>query len=181
MAAARLGTLHYFAPAYVMSIPGALWALSRGEPRRASLLVWPVVLFAVWPQFDHRTAAAAEQERLAAAASPTLRVLERRLQPNEVALTPSYWPHPDTRFFDVVRQFVDYTPDYPHRFLPANTPGARFAEERGLRLRYFTSPTIFHVSGTQRFEIPDVGSFVVRRLTDAPLAVELVEGPGVMP
>jgi hypothetical protein len=164
-----------------MSIPGVLWAFSRGGTRRASLLVWPVVLFAVWPQFDDRTAASAEQERLAATAAPTLDVLAGRLQSNEVALTPSYWPHPDARFFEVVRQFVQYTPEYPYRFLPANATAAGFAEERGLRLRYFTSPTVFHVAGTQELEIPEVGSFVVNRLTDAPLAVELVEGPGTEP
>ena len=181
MAAARLGTLHYFAPAYVMSIPAAMWALSRNELRRASLLVWPVVLFVVWPQFDDRTAATEEQERLAAAASPTLRILESRLGPDEVGLTPTYWPHPDTRYFDVVRQFLEYTPDYRYRFLPATERGARFAMERGLRPRYFTSPLVFHVAGTQRLDIPEVGSFVVRRMEDAPLAVELVEGPSPAP
>lgn len=178
MAAARLDTLHYFAPAFVLSIPAAIWAISRGAPGRASWLVWPVALFIVWPQFDQRTAATAEVDRLASAAAPTLRLLEQRLGPDEAALTPTYWPHPDTRYFEMVRQYVYYTPDYRYRFLPAIPAGARFAADERLRLRFFTSPIVFHVAGTQTMEIPEVGPFVVRRLSDVPLAVELVEGPG---
>ena len=178
MAAARLDTLHYFAPAFVLSIPAAIWAISRGLPGRASWLVWPVALLIVWPQFEHRTAATAEVDRLASAAAPTLRILEQRLGPNEAALTPTYWPHPDTRYFEMVRQYVRYTPDYRYRFLPAIPAGARFAADERLRLRYFTSPIVFHVAGTQTLEIPELGTFLVRRLPDAPLAVELLEGPG---
>jgi hypothetical protein len=71
-----------------------------------------------------------------------------------------------------------YAPEYPYRFLPAIPTGARFAADERLRLRFFTSPIVFHVAGTQTMEIPEVGTFVVRRLSDVPLAVELLEGPG---
>src|SRR5439155_10059676 len=40
MAQARLGSLHYFIPAFMLSIPGALWLVRRGVSGRPPILVW---------------------------------------------------------------------------------------------------------------------------------------------
>ena len=178
MAQSRLGSTHYYMPAFMLSVPGALWLLGRGARGRPPLLVWPLLLLLVYPAFAERHSTRDEVERLARVAAPSLSALERRLREGEVAFTPSAWPNPDTRYFELVQRYVFVTPEYPYRFLPAAPDAAKLAEERGLRFRYFTGPAIFDVGGTKRIALGGLGEYNVRRLTDTDLAVELLEGPG---
>jgi hypothetical protein len=178
MAEARTPNIHYFAPAFVVSVPAALWLLQRERLRPASLLVWPVIVWIALPALQDRDVPRAEAARFRQAAEPTLTAVGQRLRDGEVALTPSYWPDADTRYFGLVQSFVEYTPPYPYRFIEASNVGAQLAAERGLRLRYYLGGDAERVTGTQRLAIGDVGEFLVRRVEGAGLAVELLEGPG---
>lgn len=178
MAQARLAAVHYFAPALVLSVPAALWLLRQERGKAASLLVWPVIAYAVVPQLQHRDGPRLDAEKFERTAAPSLELVERRLRPGEVALTPSYWPSPDTRYFELVQLHVNYTPEYPYSFLPASSAAARVAAERGWRLRYYTGREAADVTGTQTIPIGDIGVFKVRRLSGAEMVVELLDGPG---
>jgi hypothetical protein len=181
MAQSRLGSVHYYIPAFMLAMPGMLWLISSAGRRRPSLLVWLLLLVIVYPSFRDRDAAAAEAERLVQTAAPSLSMLEGRLAAGEVAFTPSAWPHPDTRYFELVHRYTYAGPTYPYRFLPGAADAAALAMDRGLRFRYYTGPAIFHVSGEADVELEGLGTYRVRRLPDVPLAVELLAGPGVTP
>jgi hypothetical protein len=176
MAEARLAATHYFAPAFVVSLPGALWLLRRRRGAVASLLVWPVIAWAVWPHLEHRHGPTRDAEAFAARAAPALAFMGDRLAADEVGLTPSYWPHPDTRYWEVVELYVAYTPDYPYRFLPASRIAAERAGEQGKRLRYDADFGLGE-SASEELVLGDIGTFRVRPV--APDVVELLEGPGV--
>jgi hypothetical protein len=179
MAQSRLGSVHYYIPAFMLAVPGLLWLISDAGRRRPSLLVWPLLLLIAYPSFRDRHATADEAERLAQTAAPSLAALEARLQPGEVAFTPSAWPDADTRYFELVHRYTYSGPAYPYRFLPGASDAANLATERGLRFRYYTGPAIFHVSGEADVALEGLGTYHVRRLDDVPLAVELLAGPGV--
>jgi hypothetical protein len=177
MAQARLAATHYFAPAYLVSVPAALWLVrerARGlvGPVLAALLVAVVVL----PQFRERRAAEITLSSFAAREAPALRLVEQRLQPGEVGLVPSYWPHPDSRYFEVVHIYVEHTPDRPYRFLPDTPRAAAFAAEHGLHPRYFVGPGATTVASTGPLALV-TGTYRARRLPGVDDAVELVSGP----
>jgi hypothetical protein len=177
MAQARLGATHYFAPAYVLSVPAALWLFrARGGRARASVLVWPVIAFVVLPQYDHRRDAEATASAFAARETPALRLVERRLQPGEIGLVSSSWPHPDSRYFESVRFWVEHAPDYRYRFLPDYPTTATFASEHGLRPRYYVGPAAATVVGTMQLQLM-TGTYTARRLPGVADAVELLAGP----
>jgi hypothetical protein len=178
MAQARTPNVHYFAPAFVVAIPAALWLLQRERLRPASILVWPVIAWIALPAFQDRDVPKVEAARFEQAVVPTLAAVRERLKDGEIALAPSYWPEADTRYFGLVETFVEHTPPYPYRFIEASSVGARLAAERGLRLRYYVGGDAERVTGEQRLQIGDVGEFLVRRLPDAGLTLELLEGPG---
>jgi hypothetical protein len=177
MGEARLAATHYFAPAFVVSLPAALWLLQRRAGRATSLLVWVLVAYAVVPQLDHRHAPAVDEAKFEAQATPALAYVESHLRPGEVALTPSYWPHPDPRYWGVVELYVAYTPDYPYRLLPASRLAAERAGEQGKRLRFYADFGVGKIHGEQQLQLADIGTFTVRRASDD--VVELVAGPGV--
>src|SRR5918999_653540 len=76
MAQARLAATHYFAPAFVLCIFGALWLLCRERGRPAPVLLWPVVLLLVLPVYEHRDDPRIETERFADAVAPSARAIE---------------------------------------------------------------------------------------------------------
>ena len=41
---------------------------------------------------------------------------------------PSYSPFEDSRYFELVQIYVEHTPDYPYRSLPATTAARSFAQ-----------------------------------------------------
>jgi dolichyl-phosphate-mannose-protein mannosyltransferase len=176
MAQARLATTHYFAPAYVLSVPAALWLFRVRGGARASLLVWPIVAFLVFPTFEHRNDADLATSSFVAREKPALELVERLLQPGEVGLVPSTWPHPDSRYYESVHVYVEHTPDYRYRFLPDVPSALAFAAERGLRPRYFVGPVATEVVGTMPLELT-TGTYSARRLPGVVDAVELLSGP----
>ena len=75
---------------------------------RTPLLAWVLILYVVWPAWDHRLGPAAEQEAFAGQVAPAKQYVDARLKPGEVALVPSYWPFADARFFELVQIYVDH-------------------------------------------------------------------------
>jgi hypothetical protein len=177
---ARPPNVHYFAPAYVLCIPAVLWLL-RPEPRaRASFLIWPVVLYLVWPVYDHRNAPAAEAEQFAQLVAPAKAYAEPRLEFDDVVLVPSYWPFADSRYFELVRdEATRYGPEYPYRYLPITAKAADYAADRRLRPRYFIGPQASDVVGTEPRRLGAFGDYRLRRVPGRPFLAELVSGPGV--
>jgi hypothetical protein len=174
LAFARPPAVHYFAPAFALSIPAALWLLQRERGAAASVLVWPIVLLVAWPAFRDRDAPATETRRFAALVEPARKVVEARLQPGEVALVPQYWPFPDSRWFELVRSYVDYAPERRFRYLPATAPAAAYAAEHGLRPRYYVGPEASGVDGEGRVRVGELGEYRVRRVPEAGLLLELL-------
>jgi hypothetical protein len=178
MAQARLAAIHYFAPAFVLCVPGALWLLCRERHRPASLLLWPVIAVLVLPVFEHRHDPRTETEQFAESVAPSARAIEARLQPDEVGLTQTYWPIADARYFDLVEPYVNYTPPYPYRFMTDATRALDLARERSLHFRYYTGTAAETVHGTQELEVGSLGTYTVRPVTGVPSVVELLAGPG---
>ena len=179
MAQARLAAIHYFAPAFMLSVPAALWLVWRERRLAAPLLVWPVIAFLVYPQFEHRRGAARDAEAFARSAAPSFEYVQRRLQPGELALAPSYWPHPDIRYFGTVEYYAHYTPPYPYRFVEPTFLAERIATQRSLRFRYLVGPAVGEIAGTQTISLGDLGTYKARRIPSAPDVAELVDGPQV--
>jgi hypothetical protein len=175
MAEARLAAIHYFAPAFVVALPAAFWLVRR--TRAAPVLAALLVAYLVLPQLDNRRARPYDPGLLGAV-RPSLEAVEARLGPGEVAVTPSYWPDPDTRYFDVVQPYVAYTPPYPYRFVSDSARAPELAEDRGLRLRYYTGPLARNLVGEQELMLTEIGPYRVRPLAGVPDAVELLSGPG---
>jgi hypothetical protein len=133
MALARFADTHYFAPAYAVSILGALWlarSLPVGGAALALVFAFAISGFALSARGDPAHDRDAFRER----AAPELNAALARAGNDEVVLTPSYWPAADTRFYEVVAQYTALAPDYPYRTLPASDGARRFARERGLEI-----------------------------------------------
>ncbi|MGH3132070.1 MAG: hypothetical protein ACRDNX_14750, partial [Gaiellaceae bacterium] len=146
----------------------------------AALVAAAVVAYLVLPQLDNRHSRPYDPQ-LEGATAPSLRALEQRLRPGELAITPSYWPHPDTRYFDVVLPYVAYSPEYPYRFVSDSPRALELAEDRGLRFRYYTGPLARNLVGPQTLRLGELGDYAVQPLADVPDAAELLDGPGVEP
>jgi hypothetical protein len=178
MAEARLAAVHYFAPAYVLSVFGALWLVKTRSPGAASLLVWPLVLYVALPAWNDRHGPAAEANAFAGAVAPAKAELAARLQQGEVALVPSYWPFADARYFELVHQYVTYTPPYAYRTLPAIVPAAEFAGSNGLRLRYYVGPGLPQTDADADAFVGQLDVYTVRRVPGSALVYQLIHGPG---
>jgi hypothetical protein len=178
MAFARPPNVHYFAPSFVPAALALLWLLQRERGARASLLVWPVVLYLVVPAWDTKRGTAAEQEQFAAIVAPAKPFVESRLATGEVAIVPSYWPFADARYFELVEIYVEHTPPYPYRYLPATTAARSFAALRGIRPRYFVGPLASGLGGAQRVQLGELGEYTIAP-AGMDLVAEIVQGPGV--
>jgi hypothetical protein len=176
MAEARLAAIHYFAPAFVLALPGAFWLVRRARGV-APVVAAVLVAYLVLPQLENRHARPFDPG-LRGAVAPTLAAVDARLRPGELAVTPSYWPDPDTRYFDVVQPYVAYTPQYPYRFVSDSERAPRLAASRGLLLRYYTGPLARGLAGEQELMLTEIGPYRVRPLPGVPDAVELLSGPG---
>jgi hypothetical protein len=171
MAFGRQGLVYYFAPAFVLSVPAALWLLRflRTRPLRIAALALVVLL--VIPPFLDRGGLQADLRRAnAAMAQPTNRIVLAQLRPKEVALTAFYWPAADPRYYDEVQSYVAYTPPYPYRLLPLRA--ADWAIANGYRPR-------FYVGSEVAAGVTHLGGYTLQKLPDAPFAARLVAGPGV--
>jgi dolichyl-phosphate-mannose-protein mannosyltransferase len=134
LAWARPVTPHYLAPSFVVAVPAALWLLQRTPRARATLLLWPLVVWIAWPSLRDRDAPAQAAEALAAEAAPVRMRALAELDRGEVALTPSYWPDGDVRYFELVQLYVEHSPPYPYRLLPDTAAARRYAHEHGFRI-----------------------------------------------
>jgi hypothetical protein len=177
LAFARPPNVHYFAPAFVLAVPAVLWLVRRTPRTRAPMLLWPVVLLLVWPSLRDRDAPARETERFAALVAPAERKVDELLRPGEVALTPSYWPFADVRYFELVQLYADYTPSYPYRYLPTTQAARDFVAARHWRPRYFVGPQARRVHGEQRVELAEFGEYTARPLPGTDLGLELLTRP----
>jgi Dolichyl-phosphate-mannose-protein mannosyltransferase len=175
----RAPNIHYFAPAYVLSVLCLLWLVRSARSGPVPLLLWPVVLLLAWPAYDNREAPAAEAARFAAVVEPAKRFLATRIAPGEVALVPSYWPFADSRFLEVVQIYVPHTPPYPYRYLPTTSAGRAYAATQGLRPRWFVGPQAATLAEPTTVTLAEMGDFALRRAEGGDVVAEIVGGPGV--
>ena len=176
---ARPPNVHYFAPAFVFAALAMLWLLQREPRARTPLLAWALVLYVIHPAWDSRANAGIEQERFAAQVAPAKKYVRANLRPGEVAIVPSYWPFADARFFELVQIYVDHTPAYPYRYLPATSAVRSFEkqQQKPSRPRFYVGPLAQSLTGPTEVELGDLG-----RYTIAPgegLVAEITRGPGV--
>jgi Dolichyl-phosphate-mannose-protein mannosyltransferase len=174
---ARPPNVHYFAPAFVFSALALLWLLQREPRTRMPLLAWLIVLYVVWPAWDNRHSAAAEQEQFAASVTSAKRYVDARLAPGEFALVPSYWPFADARYFELVQIYVDHSPAYPYRYLPATAAVRTFEQPRQMRPRYYIGPLAPNLTAATQIELGDLGRYTL--IPRGGLVAEIVGGPGV--
>ena len=177
LAAARLSYPNYYAPAFAVAIPPALWFL---KARRTSvpLVGWAVVLAVIVPVFLHLDRSVKSEEAVNAAAHDLAAQL---LKPGEVILAPYDIPIEDVRYDELVDGFVDYVPStYPYRFLPIGSPRIT---ERHLTPRYYVAPAaeITSVSSGSSVDLGGVG-YVLRPLSirwgpDGGYGVARIVGP----
>lgn len=177
MAEARLAAIHYFAPAFVLSIPAALWLFRAQRLRLACLLVWPLVFFVTWPAVRDRDSPSKEAKEFRAQVARPATAVAGRLRPGELVLTAPYAPIGDTRYFQLVEQYVEHTPKRGYRFLPATQAAAGLARDRGLRPRYFVGPEARDLHGQQAVSLYELGEFTLRPLPGVDGAAEILDVP----
>jgi len=174
---ARPPNVHYFAPAFVFSALALLWLLQREPRARVPALAWLIVLYVAWPAWDNRLNAAAEQERLATGVASAKQYVNSHLAPGEFALVPSYWPFADARYFELVQIYVDYSPQYPYRYLPATGAVRSFEQARQMRPRFYVGPLASDLTVAKEVELGDLGRYTI--VPREGLVAEIVAGPGV--
>lgn len=186
MALARLGAVHYFAPAYVLSIPAALWLIHRLPPRPAAVGTAALVGLSLYPVLTTLSEPAeaarfAEDEQIYADRLASVLVND----PDEVALSEEFVsPTPDVRYHGLVEAYLAWRPDYRYRFLPDSEAARRTAVARRLRPTAYIGrlPTAVY---RRQLLVRPFGAYRVRplpELTNRRLAIgalELVHGPGV--
>ena len=178
MAQARLATPHYFAPAYAVSIFGAVWLLREIGPRTLGFaLLAGLVAYVAVPQFQHRSVPSQQRATVAREYEPQMNYVAGLLKPGQVALAPPTYPNGSDWYSYVVQPYVNYTPLYPYTFVEANKQGADEAAESGLKLAYYTGPGVPAATGDTTMQIGDIGTFHVKVLT--PTVAQLLRGPGV--
>jgi hypothetical protein len=163
LAAARFSFDYYYAPAYALAIPAALWLFRRERSAVAPPYVWIVVAAVVIPLLWRLPPNA---YTLGAVNATAQQLADRLLQPGEVILTPATFPVEDTRYGSFVRAFADHTPDYPYRFISAGD--LPVAAARGLRPSYYVARvgdlTMAPGKGEGEVELEGRGPFTVERL-----------------
>jgi hypothetical protein len=164
LAAARLSTDYYYAPAYAVAILPALASVRRRRSSPVPAYAWAAVALAVVPTLLRLPPVATNDGDVNIAAQDLAGHL---VTPGEsVILTPFYFPVADVRFDDLVRPYVVHTPDFPYRFLEANHLDV--AAARGLTPRYYVARVSDLASIPEdratTVTLDGKGPFVVRRL-----------------
>jgi hypothetical protein len=179
MALARLGTTHYFAPGYVLSIPPALWLAQRMPRRFVAGAGVALVLLTFGPVVRHLQVGRHRASFVERQSAYVLQ-LENQLvtQPGVVALAEDYdSPTPD------VQEYVAWTPPYPYKLMSDSGVGLLTAEQRQMRPAYFIGGRPLYVH-TKSVTLP-FGTYDVQllpRTFNRALgigAMKLVHGPGV--
>jgi Dolichyl-phosphate-mannose-protein mannosyltransferase len=185
MAMARLSELRYYAPGYVLAIPAALWLFRRQRSLAAPIVVWLLVAGVVVPTFVHRNDeahyVALEQKENRAATQ----IADRVLKPGEIALLPNYgYPVPDTRWWELLHEYVYSPPAYPYRFLPDDPSAIQTAVSQGDQVRYYLGSAALGVHKRQMLTLVS-GTYEVEPVKGEPGdpdlelgVVRLLSGPG---
>jgi hypothetical protein len=179
MALARLGTPHYFQPAFVLSIPAALWLASRLPRRFDAIAATALVLGLGVPTAMHIHAPAnwaAQQERQGKSASTLLDSLVTK--PGTIALSDDYAPSADVRWYSLVGQYLPWVPLYPYRILPI-TVSVNQLTDRHVVPSYYIGQRSFAVDRTLATSL---GTYEVQQVAtgaEGMVAAHLVHGPGV--
>lgn len=185
MAMARLSELRYYAPGFVLAIPAALWLLRRLGSTAAPILTAALVAGVVIPTFVHMNDqshyVALEQKENRAATQ----IADRVLKPGEVALLPNYgYPVPDTRWWELLHEYVYSPPAYPYRFLPDDPNAIQTATSEGERVRYYIGSAALGVRKRETLTLVS-GTYEVEPVRGEPGdpglelgVVRLLSGPG---
>lgn len=185
MATSRIGPVTNLAPAFVLSIPAALW-LARRLPRPVMpVAALALVAVAAAPMVSDlskpRDAARLQERRWAAMDAVAAKLV---VKPGTVALSDEGAPVPDVRWHDFVQQVVSWAPAYPYRFLPDSQAALDTAGSRHLLPAYYIGSLPVGITKTETVPL-QFGSYVVQPLPgDMFLGLEvgtarLVSGPGV--
>jgi hypothetical protein len=157
MAAARYSYDYYYAPAFAVAIPGALWLFRRSG--RAAAPVYVVAVAVGFYGYALTKVQTSEPPRDEAIDASAQALADELLGPGEVILAGHYYmPIEDVRFGSLVDGSVDHVPEYPYRFLSS----LRVVGERQLAPAYV-------VGGT---ELPAAGEVATIQLEGQPFTVE---------
>jgi dolichyl-phosphate-mannose-protein mannosyltransferase len=183
-AAARFGTWHYWAPAYVLSVPAALWLFRRlgpaGAISAAALLAYVVVSAAA-----HVRTGAHRAHGQAQGAVVWNATADHLLKPGEVALGPPYVaPVDDIPYIDLVRLWVEVPPPRTYRFVPAREQGLQIAAAQRSKVAYYFGPLALGLHRVQKIELVPGHKYVVEPVFAARPnsgfgVVRLLRGDGV--
>lgn len=185
MAMARLSEHRYYAPGYVLAIPAALWLFRRSGPTAGPILALALAVGVVVPTFVHMNDQAhfvALEERESRAAT---QIADRLLRPGEVALLPNYdYPIADTRWWELLHDYVYSPPAYPYRFLPDDPRAIQTAASQGEHVRYYFGAAALGVHERQSLTLVS-GTYEVEPVKGEPGipsmelgVVRLLSGPG---
>ncbi len=162
-AAARFNYDYYYAPAYALCIPGALW-LVRDPGRRVVtpaavavvvLLLGQLVIHRPsLPEFDVEVNRAAQQ------------LADRELEPGEVALVAGGGISLEDLQFKVVEAWVDFQPDFPYRFVAAAALGDALERHLQPKLVVGEVDALPPVGETVETTLDGQGPFTIRRLPE---------------
>jgi hypothetical protein len=164
MAVARLGTVHYFAPAYVLAVPAALWLLLL-VPRPAAVAVGATLVAVVLvPQLQHLNDNARAADGSVRQSVDYERLGKPLLRPGQVALVDVGSPLPDSLYAALVEEFIVDPPPYPgQRFLEDTSGSLTLAQAQGLRMRYYVGGMALGVRNTEWLQLGS-GLYLVRRV-----------------
>jgi len=165
MASARLGTVHYYAPAFVLALPPTLWLVAQLEPRlsyAAAAVGLALLLYSPIRQLPDQRRSARLQEQQWAQIEP---IGDRLLtKPGTLAVVEDYTdPVPDVRWHVLVSQYAEWVPPYPYRYLDDSGASKTLADQLKLEPRYFVGGLPLDLHGPTREQLA-FGSYVVRPL-----------------
>jgi hypothetical protein len=157
-AAARLNVPYYYASAYVVAIPGALWLFATIRQPLGAAAALAVVVYLLQGALTHPGPAPTRELAFDRSAQ---RLADRLVGPDEVILTPywSTWPIEDVRYDGLVVDFTSYAPERPYRFVEG---GGRRVETTKKRVAYYATDAAtaerivdagFVVVGDRRYDV----------------------------
>ena len=182
-AGARYGTQHYWAPAFVLSIPPFLWLCRRlgraGTIGAAAVLLYVLVPAAQNVRIGAHRAAAQEQGMLVWNAAA-----KKLIKRGEVALgAPYVAPVQDIPYVDLVRLWVEVFPPRTYRFVSAREQGLFIAAAQRAKVAYYFGERAAAVKRTETLELIPGHKYVVEPLLAYRRprfgVVRLIHGDGV--
>ena len=164
-AAARLGTRHYWAPAYVLSVPPALW-LCRQLRLVGAVGAAGLVLYVFVPGARRRARRSRPSPPADAWASPVWNATaDRLLKPAEIALAPPYVaPVEDVPYLDLVGLWVESPPQRTYRFVSAREQGLQVASVQRAKVAYYFGPLALGINRAETIELVPGHSYAVEPL-----------------